>query len=134
MKPQIALQVDTKDDHVLVKVTLRNPADADTLLLEPWQLFRQGMLNPSLLEVKQDGQPVLFLGPMSKRRSTKEENLIALAPGGQLEAHQDISSLYRFAEGTHEYSIVYSAFAGVRADPTRLVTLESAAVRFTVTR
>ena len=128
---QIAMNMDTSGGHAIVHVTWKNTSETVTYLFEPWQLFRSRLMEGSLLGISQDGQKVNFLGPMVKRRASDEKDLVRLAPGQSLQAQQDITTQYKFAEGTHVYSMIYSAFVQV-SSPEKYITVHSPPVTFTL--
>ena len=133
MNLQIATNVETSDGHVIVHVTWKNTSETDTYLFSPWQLFRDNLMEGSLLEISQAGQKVDFLGAMVKRRATEEKDLVRLAPGQNLQAQQNITTQYRFATGTHVYSVIYSAFVQVNS-PEKYMMVQSPPATFTLMR
>ncbi len=131
VNPQIDLKVDTSNSHVVVYATWKNTSDTDTFFFDPWQVFRDSMMEGSVLQIEENGRKIAFLGPMVKRRASLEKDRVRLEPGQTLNGQQDITGKYEFAAGTHAYTLQYAAFLKV-STPEQYTEVRSQPVTFTL--
>ncbi len=133
VNPEISLKVDTSNERAIVHVVWKNHSQTDTYLFDPWQVFRDNMMEGSLLQIAEDGRKVQFLDPVAKRRASEEKDLVRLEPGQKLEGEQDTTGKYDFAPGTHTYTLQYAAFLQV-SSPEKYVEVRSQPISFTLTK
>jgi peptidyl-Lys metalloendopeptidase len=101
-----AQQTLSRDDDVLVKVTLTNTSAAPVHLLK-WRLPSDDMDAP-LFEVTRDGLKARYLGIRAKRAAPTHGDYIVLAPGASQSATVELSSQYEMTV-TGAYTVRYRA-------------------------
>jgi peptidyl-Lys metalloendopeptidase len=122
-KVDVAKSFVGRGEPAVVTFTLRNDGDADVYLVA-WQTPFQG-IQGNLFDVRRDGQPVAYLGPLVKRAAPAPGDYVRLVAGQSRSIRVDLSAAYDFSR-SGEYSIRYRVAlqdALRDASPVAIVTL-----------
>ena len=130
MPASVTLSVDVSSHRVLVYLAFENHSADQDFYLEKSKV-PEAPLRSDLFRIESEGKPVAYLGPMAKRRAPGPEDFVKLAPREELKKGADITDLYGFLPGSHDYTIQYCAFHSDPHDPSRIVELKSEPVSFT---
>lgn len=106
----------SKDDNILMKVTITNTSSTPQYILK-WHTPFNGM-EEALFEVKRDGVEVPYLGAHYKRLAPTAKDYFLLKPGASHTSKVELSALYDMSV-TGDYSVRYrsTAFGMFSADP-----------------
>ena len=114
--PKGGLTVDLKvaqsefrsSQNVLVTVTLSNPSKQSARILK-WLTPADGV-DESLFTVTRDGQPVPYVGAVTKRPAATDGDYLVLGPGASVSSVVDLGDFYDLT-GTGRYEISYNVSA-----------------------
>jgi hypothetical protein len=130
MPASVTLSVNVSSHRVFVYLVFANHSADQDFYLEKSKL-PEAPLRSDLFRIESEGKPVAYLGPMAKRRAPGPEDFVKLAPREELKKGADITDIYGFLPGSHDYTIQYCAFHSDPDDASRIVELKSERVSFT---
>ncbi len=114
-------------EPVVLTFTLQNRGQLTVAVLR-WQL-PSDEIEADILEVRRNGEPVAYLGPLVKRPAPTADDYVELGPGETLTVSFDPTAVYDMAE-RGEYTVRYRATLGVGARAAAAVKVESNTAAF----
>lgn len=114
-------------EPVMLTFTLENRGRLTVAVLR-WQLPSEE-IEADILDVRRNGQPVAYLGPLVKRPAPTPDDYVELGPGESLEVSFDPTAVYDMGE-RGEYTVRYRADLGVVADRAAELKVQSEPVSF----
>jgi len=130
MSGMVVVAVEAAADRVMVHLTISNRSKDSDLYLEKSKALSTPLLRTKLFRIKCKGEEIAYKGPMAKKGPPGPEDFLRLPPGAELKRSAEITSLYGFLAGSHEYTIEYRAFHGDPNDEAKLVELKSEPAAF----
>ena len=134
MHNMAVLSPEVNGSHILLHLNIKNSSSNEALLLEPWQLFKDKFFNNSVSQLTCEEQEVEFIGPMIKRTPTPNPQLVRVGPGQSVNGTVDISTLYSFPAGMHDYHVRYLAAVDTTGGSIPMLVIQSPVVSFTLER
>ena len=134
MDPTAQLAVEVSGQHAVVRLTITDPSPDQPFFVEKSKFPSAPPLRAKLFRIESEGKEVRYIGPMAKRPAPTREDFLRIPPGGEIHGAADITELYAFLPGTHEYTIVYRAFHADPDDDTKLTDVRSNTAAFQLTR
>jgi hypothetical protein len=98
------LKIEIDRSQILASITYENVADFDVFVLRD---------QPSIF-IQSEGRDILNIGPSEKRTKYSVVDYIRLAPKSRIEFRYDLTKLYDWETGTHEYE---ASISGNYRDP-----------------
>jgi hypothetical protein len=130
MPANVALGIDVLAQGVIVHLAISNSSKDTLLYVEKGKALVTHPLRNKVFRITCQGTEIAYIGPMAKRSAPGPEDYFRLLPGTELKTSANITALYEFLPGSHEYTIEYWAFHGDPSDDSKLIELKSAAVIF----
>jgi hypothetical protein len=134
MNPNASIKVQVQKEKVIVYLTIQNPSPDSALSVEKSKVISSPDLRAKLFRVFSGDQEIPYVGPMVKLAAPGPNDFFDIKPDGELHGGADISHLYQFLSGSHEYTIQYKAFHLDKHDPEKLKKVESNVATFAYTR
>lgn len=134
MDPTAQLVVEVTGQHAVARLTIGDPSADQPLHIEKSKFPSAPPLRNKLFRIECDGKEIAYIGTMAKRRAPTREDFLLIPPGGEIHGSADITDLYAFLPGTHDYNIVYRAFHADPDDQTKLIEVTSNKASFQLTR
>jgi len=134
MAPTVQLIVEVTGQHAVARLTIADPSPGQPFYVEKSKFPSAPPLRSKLFRIECEGKEIRYIGVMAKRPAPTREDFLRIAPGGEIHGAADITELYAFLPGTHDYTIVYRAFHADPDDDTKLTEVRSNQAPFQLTR
>lgn len=130
----VDLKVEISANRVIAHLKFSNPSEGAPFYIEKSKAIATPVLRSKLFRIECQGEEIAYIGAMAKRTAPGPEDYLLLSPETELKRTVDITDIYSFLPGPHEYTIIYRAFHSDPNDSTKLTELKSNQVTFVFSR
>ena len=107
-KVNTKIAVTTDNNKLMVTLEITNNTK-DAVYIEKHKVFSNGKIRNRLFHLISNGEKIKYSGRMIKRKPPKLEDYIKLESKESFSNFLELTSLYKFKKGEHNYEIIYKA-------------------------